>query len=106
MKRWKVAISLAVAAAIVTPAATGVWRLAPARWVDLTTSQKERIWNYLGQTKSCTLLKRGDIDEAKIGFLVARNENAPDRSSLRGFFPFGSFEPSDAARAVRRSIRS
>jgi hypothetical protein len=53
MKRWKIALSLAVAASIAVPGLGGTWRLAPAHWVDLTDSQKQRIANELKQTDNC-----------------------------------------------------
>jgi hypothetical protein len=53
MKRWKLAISLAVIAAVAVPAITGVWRLAPGKWIDLTPPQKQRISDYLDRTNYC-----------------------------------------------------
>jgi hypothetical protein len=47
MKRWKLALSLAVVAALAVPALAGTWRLAPGKWVDLTASEKQRIENDL-----------------------------------------------------------
>jgi hypothetical protein len=40
MKRWKVALSLAVIAAIAVPALAGTWRLAPGRFA--TEAEKRR----------------------------------------------------------------
>jgi hypothetical protein len=54
MRRWKIAISLALVAAICVPAFSGAWRLAPGKWVDLTASQKPRISNLIDQTNNCT----------------------------------------------------
>jgi hypothetical protein len=54
MKRWKIAISLAVVAAVCVPALAGTWRLAPGKWVDLTSSQKQRISNFIERTNNCT----------------------------------------------------
>jgi hypothetical protein len=54
MKRWKLALSLAVVAAIAVPAIAGTWRLAPSKWVDLTDSQKQRISNLIDRTNNCT----------------------------------------------------
>jgi hypothetical protein len=54
MKRWKLALSLAVVAALAVPGLAGTWRLAPGKWVDLTTSQKQRIARHVEQTNNCT----------------------------------------------------
>jgi hypothetical protein len=54
MKRWKIAISLALVAAVCVPALSGTWRLAPGKWVDLTSSQKQRISNLIDRTNNCT----------------------------------------------------
>ncbi len=35
---------------------TGVWRLAPGKWVDLTAAQKQRISGYLDKTNNCMSL--------------------------------------------------
>ena len=65
MKRWKLAISLAVVTAIAAPALAGTWRLAPGKWVDLTASQKRRISNHMEQTNNCTSFHNaGEYDEA------------------------------------------
>lgn len=53
MKTWKVAISLAVVAALVVPAWTGVWRLSPSEWSPLSAEQRERISGYLQETNYC-----------------------------------------------------
>jgi hypothetical protein len=62
MKRWKLALSLAVVTAIAVPALAGTWRLAPAKWVEFTAAQKKRVEDYMEKTKYCTVLP--DADEA------------------------------------------
>jgi hypothetical protein len=47
MKRWKVALSLAVIAAIAVPALAGTWQLDPGKWVALTKSDKDDIYEEL-----------------------------------------------------------
>ena len=47
MKRWKLAISLAVIAAVAAPAITGVWRLAPAEFEPLTDRERLEAGQYL-----------------------------------------------------------
>ena len=54
MRRWKLALSLAVVAALAVPALAGTWRLAPGKWIDLTASQKRRISKLVEQTNDCT----------------------------------------------------
>lgn len=54
MKRWKLAISLAVVAAIAVPALAGTWRLAPGGWIKLTADQRESIASFVEKTKNCT----------------------------------------------------
>lgn len=70
MKRWKLAISGSLIAAIAVPALSGVWRLGPGRWVGLTASQKQGISNYLEQTNNCRSLKPEEIDEAACRILI------------------------------------
>ena len=47
MKRWKVALSLAVIAAIAVPVLAGTWQLDPGKWVALTKSDTDDIWKDL-----------------------------------------------------------
>jgi hypothetical protein len=54
MKTWKVALSLAVIAAIAAPAIAGTWRLEPGRWVDLTEGEKQRFSNFIERNDNCT----------------------------------------------------
>lgn len=72
MKRWKLAISLAIGAAVAVPALTGVWRLAPGNWVDLTASQKERISNYLEQTNYCSARHDAEDDKTAVCQILSR----------------------------------
>ena len=60
MRTWKVALSLAVVAAIAAPAIAGTWRLAPGRWHDLTEGQKQRLSNQMRETKDCTYFTEED----------------------------------------------
>jgi hypothetical protein len=60
MRRGKLALSLAVAAALVVPALAGTWRLAPGKWVDLTASQKRRISAHMEETNNCRAFANDD----------------------------------------------
>ncbi len=68
VRRWKLALSIAVAAAVVVPAFAGTWRLAPGKWVDLTPSQKERLSKFMEQTDNCIRL----TDESEYEGLACR----------------------------------
>jgi hypothetical protein len=54
MKIWKLALSLALIAAIATPFLTGTWRLHHGQWVALTYDQRERVSAMLQETRNCT----------------------------------------------------
>jgi len=56
MRKWKLALSIAVVAAVAAPAIGGTWRLAPGKWVDLTPSQKAHLSRYMEQTDNCRSL--------------------------------------------------
>ena len=63
MRRWKLALSLAVVAAIVIPGVAGTWRLQSGKWVSLTDSEIRRIEERLKRTKHCSPgLLDGDLD--------------------------------------------
>jgi hypothetical protein len=64
MKKWKVALSLAVIAAIAVPALAGTWQLAPRRWVDLTVSQRGSMASNLLLTRDCTDFR--DVDDTPL----------------------------------------
>jgi hypothetical protein len=54
MKRWKVAISLAIVAALVGPLVTGTWKLRPGSWHPLPVDERERIAKMATETDNCT----------------------------------------------------
>jgi hypothetical protein len=54
MKRWKVAISLAIVAALVGPLVTGTWKLKPSGWHPLPVDERERIAKMATETDNCT----------------------------------------------------
>src|SRR5437660_9457798 len=60
MRKWKLALSLAVIVAVAVPALAGTWRLAPGKWIDLTASEKRRISNRMEQTNNCTTFADDD----------------------------------------------
>ena len=53
MKRWKVAISLAIVAALVGPLVTGTWKLKPAGGIRCP-DERERIAKMARETDNCT----------------------------------------------------
>ena len=53
MKRWKLALSLAVVAAIIVPALAGTWRHASGHWVNLAADQKQSISAMVEETNDC-----------------------------------------------------
>src|SRR5216684_6733079 len=54
VKRWKVAISLAIVAALVGPLVTGTWKLKPGGWHPLPVDERERIAKMATETDNCT----------------------------------------------------
>jgi hypothetical protein len=54
VKRWKVAISLAIVAALVGPLVTGTWKLRPGGWRPLPVDERERIAKMAKDTDNCT----------------------------------------------------
>jgi hypothetical protein len=54
VKRWKVAISLAIIAALVGPLVTGTWKLKPGGWHPLPVDERERIAKMATETDNCT----------------------------------------------------
>ena len=60
MKRWKVAISLAVLATLVGPLVTGTWKLAPRGWRPLPVDERERI---------AEVEAHGGVSEIEVEFL-------------------------------------
>ena len=54
MKRWKIAISLAIVAALVGPLVTGTWKLKPGGWQPLPVDERERIAKMAKETNNCT----------------------------------------------------
>jgi hypothetical protein len=54
VKRWKVAISLAVVATLVGPLVLGTWKLRPGGWHPLPVDERERIAKMATETENCT----------------------------------------------------
>jgi hypothetical protein len=64
VKRWKVAISLAIVAALVGPLVTGTWKLRSGGWHPLPVDERERIAKMATETDNCT---RFSPPETEIG---------------------------------------
>jgi hypothetical protein len=56
VKRWKVAISLAIAAALIAPLSMGTWRLNPGGWRALIPDERERLARMATETDNCAHL--------------------------------------------------
>ena len=65
MKRWKLAISLAVVAALVAPLMTGTWKLRPGRWSPLPVDERASIVKMATETDNCTHLSPQDSEIGK-----------------------------------------
>jgi hypothetical protein len=73
IRRWKLALSIAVVAAVAVPAFGGTWRLAPGKWVDLTASQKERLSRLIERTDDCTSFP-GESPYERVGCQIAQEQ--------------------------------
>jgi hypothetical protein len=82
MKRWKVALSLAVIAAIAVPSLAGTWQLAPGKWVALT-EDKHDFWEELRLT-SCLDIHRDNPDW--IRDCQTDREKLRDRVAIGGYW--------------------
>jgi hypothetical protein len=65
MRRWKVAISLAIVAALVGPLVTGTWKLRPGAWHPLPTDERERIVKMATETDNCTHFSPSETELGK-----------------------------------------
>ena len=61
MKQWKIALSLAVVAAVEAPFVSGSWKVRPTKefLVPLTPDQKEKITAYMEKTSNCESERSG-----------------------------------------------
>jgi hypothetical protein len=55
MKQWKIALSLAVFAAIAAPFVFGTWKMRPTSntWTPLSAEEKTKIAAYMESTRNC-----------------------------------------------------
>jgi hypothetical protein len=65
VKRWKLAISLAVVAALAGPLVTGAWKLRPGGWHPLPVDERERIAKMATETENCTRFSPQDTEIGK-----------------------------------------
>lgn len=65
MKRWKVAISLAILAALVGPLVAGTWKLKPGQWRPLLADEHQRITRMAAETTNCTHFSRPETEIGK-----------------------------------------
>ena len=66
VKRWKLAISLAVVAAVAAPLVTGAWKLRlPGGWHPLPVDERERIVKMATETDNCTHFSPQDTEIGK-----------------------------------------
>ncbi len=66
VKRWKVAISLAIVAAPVGPLVTGTWKLKPGGWHPLPVDERERIAKMATETDKCTHFPPPETELSKV----------------------------------------
>jgi hypothetical protein len=70
MKRWKIAISIAVVGAVAGPFILGTYKMRPTpkRWdlydtlVPLTADQRENLEYFVGQTNNCETLRDSHLN--------------------------------------------
>jgi hypothetical protein len=65
VKRWKLAISLAVVAALAAPLVTGAWKLRPGGWHSLPVDERERIAKMATETENCIHFSPQDTEIGK-----------------------------------------
>jgi uncharacterized membrane protein len=65
VKRWKLAISFAVVAALACPLATGAWKLKSGGWHPLPVDERERIAKMATETDNCTHFSPQDTELGK-----------------------------------------
>ena len=65
VKRWKVAISLAIVAALAGPLVMGTWKLKPGGWHPLPVDERERIAKMAIQTDRCTHFPPSETELSK-----------------------------------------
>jgi hypothetical protein len=66
VKRWKVAISLAIVAALVGPLVTGTWKLKPSGWHPVPVDERERIAKMATETDNCTNFPPPETELSKV----------------------------------------
>jgi hypothetical protein len=66
VKRRKVAISLAIVAALVGPLVTGTWKLKSGGWHPLPVDERERIAKMATQTDNCSHFPPAETELSKL----------------------------------------
>ena len=66
MKRWKIASSLALPAAVVLSLVAGTWKLKPSGWHPLTVHERDSIVAMAKSTSNCTQFKSSDAEAGKL----------------------------------------
>src|SRR5262245_49830269 len=65
MRRWKLALSLALVAALIAPFVAGTWKLREGRWVPLSAEDKASFSSLVEETKGCTSFPPDKSDYAE-----------------------------------------
>jgi hypothetical protein len=86
MKRWKVALSLAVIAAIAVPSLAGTWQLAPGKWVALTEDRTSTTLLKELRLTSCLAIHRDHPDWIKEMACQTDREKLRDRVAYGGYW--------------------
>ena len=65
VRRWKIAIPVAVVAAIVAPFVCGTWKMQTTSetWVPLTADQKAKLETYMQNTENCRAFEAASGDK-------------------------------------------
>lgn len=65
VKLWKLAISLAVVAALAAPLVMGTWKLRPGGWHSLPGAERDQITKMATETDNCTHFSSTDTELGK-----------------------------------------
>jgi hypothetical protein len=65
VRRWKLAFSLGIVAAIVAPLAMGTWKLKPGGWQPLPLADRDRIAVMARDTRDCKQFPPSETELSK-----------------------------------------
>lgn len=78
VKKWKIAISLAIIASCAAPFATGTWKSRPTNdsWVALTAAEREDHKSYVERTNNCQKQRAKVFQTQELGMKPSINDIA------------------------------